>query len=62
MRSWLAELPLPKAAIGGITLEQAPPLLEAGFGMLAVIHDIFSRQDIEARCRHYAALWQRPVH
>ena len=42
------ELPIPVCAIGGITLENAPPLLIAGVKLLAVISDLFaSLQEIE---------------
>jgi thiamine-phosphate pyrophosphorylase len=36
------ELGLPVAAIGGITLDNAPPLIAAGASLLAVISDVFS--------------------
>jgi thiamine-phosphate pyrophosphorylase len=36
------ELSVPVCAIGGITLENAAPLLEAGAGLLAVVSDLFS--------------------
>lgn len=47
---------VPTAAIGGITLQQAPALITAGFDMLAVIGDVFGHTDITARCRDYATL------
>lgn len=50
--------PLPTVAIGGITLNNAAPLLEAGFAMLAVVNDVFGQTDIEKRCRHYTQLFQ----
>lgn len=50
--------PLPTVAIGGITLNNAAPLLEAGFAMLAVVNDVFGQTDIETRCRHYTQLFQ----
>ncbi|HVL02239.1 MAG TPA: thiamine phosphate synthase [Dongiaceae bacterium] len=49
--------PLPTVAIGGITLNNAGPLLEAGFAMLAVVNDVFGRADIEAQCRRYRQLF-----
>lgn len=45
-------------AIGGITLDKAPPLLEAGADLLAVITDLFSAPDIEARAHQYQRLFQ----
>ena len=53
----LAGLGVPACAIGGVTLQTAPDLLDAGFSMVAVIGDVFGSQDIEARCRAYAALF-----
>lgn len=55
----LATLPCPAVAIGGITLPQARPLVNAGFAMLAVIGDVFSRDNaqITVHCRAYAALF-----
>lgn len=49
--------PLPTVAIGGITLNNAAPLLEAGFAMLAVVNDVFGQTDIETRCRQYQQLF-----
>lgn len=46
----------PICCIGGITLENQSPLLEAGTDMLAVISDIFSQADnekISHRCQQY---------
>ncbi|MDR2165555.1 MAG: thiamine phosphate synthase [Zoogloeaceae bacterium] len=36
------EFSIPACAIGGITLEKAPSLVEAGAMLLAVIHDLFA--------------------
>jgi thiamine-phosphate pyrophosphorylase len=46
-----AQLDIPLVAIGGITLENANSLLTAGADMLAVIHAIFSQQDIAEAAR-----------
>lgn len=51
------QLSLPVCAIGGITLNNAPPLLAAGADMLAVISDVFAAADITARAQCFAALW-----
>ena len=48
----------PLAAIGGITLENAPQLIAAGADILAVISDLFDARDIRARARDYAKLFQ----
>lgn len=50
-------LGVPLAAIGGITLENAPPLLRAGAHALAVISDLFEAPDIAARARAYGMLF-----
>lgn len=50
-------LSLPVVGIGGITLDNASPLIEAGADALAVITDIFQAQDIAARCRQYQPLF-----
>jgi thiamine-phosphate pyrophosphorylase len=50
-------LGVPLAAIGGITLENAPPVLEAGADLLAVISDLFDAPDIAGRARQYARLF-----
>ena len=46
-------------AIGGITLDNAPPLIAAGAGMLAVITDLFSAPDIAERAAAYQRLFER---
>lgn len=50
-------LRIPVVAIGGVTVENAPSLIEAGADALAVIHDLFSAEDIRARARAFAALF-----
>jgi thiamine-phosphate pyrophosphorylase len=50
------ELGLPVAAIGGITLDNAPVAIEAGADLLAVITDLFGAEDIEQRARQYQEL------
>ena len=51
-------LGVPKCAIGGITLENAPLAIAAGADLLAVITDLFDAPDIAARARSYAKLFQ----
>ena len=51
------ELGLPVVAIGGITLDNAPPLIAAGASLLAVISDVFSAPDPAARAAAYAGLF-----
>ncbi|MDT8448765.1 MAG: thiamine phosphate synthase [Wenzhouxiangellaceae bacterium] len=47
----------PVVAIGGITLENAPALIEAGADLLAVISDLFEAPDIRARAEAYVRLF-----
>ncbi|MDR3159666.1 MAG: thiamine phosphate synthase [Zoogloeaceae bacterium] len=57
------ELRLPVCAIGGITLENAAPLLYAGASMLAVLHDLFRRAPahIRPRALAYQQLFQETL-
>ena len=49
---------VPRCAIGGITLENASRLIEAGAQLLAVISDLFDAPDIRARAHAYRKLFQ----
>jgi len=51
------EFGLPVAAIGGITLDNAPLLIAAGADLPAVISDVFSAPDPAARAAAYAGLF-----
>ncbi len=51
------DLGVPKCAIGGITLENAPQAIAAGADLLAVITDLFDAPDIAARARAYGRLF-----
>jgi len=51
---------LPLVAIGGITLESASALLEAGAASVAVISDLMTATDMPARVRAYLALGPSP--
>ena len=55
--SEVADLGLPRCAIGGITLARAPELIAAGADLLAVVSDLFDAPDIAARARAYARLF-----
>ncbi len=46
-------------AIGGITVDNALPLIAAGANLLAVITDLFSAPDIAARAAQYQQLFER---
>lgn len=52
-----AEFGLPVAAIGGITLDNAPLLIAAGADLPAVISDVFSAPDPAARAAAYVGLF-----
>ena len=52
------DLPAAKCAIGGITLHNAPALIEAGADLLAVLSDLFDAPDITERARQYARLFK----
>ena len=51
-------LGVPVAAIGGITLDNAPQVIAAGADLLAVISDLFDAPDIRARARAYGELFR----
>ena len=53
-----AELPVPVCAIGGITVDNARPLLVAGADLLAVITDLFEAPDISGRASSYKQLFK----
>lgn len=49
---------LPMVAIGGITADNARPVIDAGADAIAVISDLFDAPDIGARARQLAALFK----
>lgn len=51
------ELPLPIVAIGGITLDNAASLLQAGADALAVIHAVFGAPDRRSAAEQLAKLF-----
>ena len=57
-----ARIKLPVAVIGGITLDNAAPLVEHGADLLAVVHGLFgadSPQEVTRRARAFNALFPR---
>lgn len=53
------ELPgMPSCAIGGITLENAVPLVEQGVDMISVISSVYMADDPEAAARAFADMYQ----
>ena len=52
---------LPLVAIGGITADNAAPLLASGASAVAVIADLWTTPDIEARARQFQSLFATPA-
>jgi thiamine-phosphate pyrophosphorylase len=52
------DLGVPLCAIGGITLDNAPRVIEAGADLLAVISDLFDAPDVAGRARQYGKLFK----
>jgi thiamine-phosphate pyrophosphorylase len=50
-------LGVPLAAIGGITLDNAKDVIDAGADLLAVISDLFEAPDIARRAAEYRKLF-----
>lgn len=57
LREARAVLKTPIVAIGGITPDNAPLLLEAGADALAVVSAVFAHADVRAAARRFAALF-----
>jgi thiamine-phosphate pyrophosphorylase len=52
---------LPVAVIGGITQDNAPPLIAAGADALCAISAVFDAPDIESAARGFAACFDQPA-
>jgi len=52
---------IPLIAIGGITLEQAPAVFEAGADSIAVVSDVTKNSDPDARVRAWLTLTEQPA-
>lgn len=52
---WKARISVPLVTIGGIRLEQAQSIFEAGADSICVITDVLADPDPEARCRAWVA-------
>jgi thiamine-phosphate pyrophosphorylase len=52
-------LGVPRVAIGGITLENAPLVIAAGADCVAVISDLFGAADIAGRAASYRSLFEK---
>ena len=57
LRKARAALSIPIVAIGGITPDNAPLLLDVGADALAVVSGVFGQPDIQAAARRYANLF-----
>ncbi|WP_126456669.1 thiamine phosphate synthase [Sulfuriflexus mobilis] len=57
LREARAALDIPLCAIGGITPDNAPALLEAGADLLAVIYGVFGQPDVAAAAERYTQLF-----
>jgi thiamine-phosphate pyrophosphorylase len=55
------DLGVPKVAIGGITVGNAPRLAAAGADAVAVISDLFDAPDVAARAREYAKVFAHGI-
>lgn len=55
------QLTIPICAIGGITTNQAPPLIDAQVDMLAVISDLYSAQHPGLVARQYRELFEQSL-
>lgn len=54
----LHKLRIPVVAIGGITLENAPQLIERGVDAIAVLSDLFHSADVKLRAQQFADLFK----
>ncbi len=59
LREAKKKIACPIVAIGGITLHNAPELIDAGADAVAVISALFDAQDIEATAHDFASLFPR---
>ena len=51
---------MPICVIGGLTPDNAGPLVAAGADLVAAVGGVFGAGDIEAAARRYAALFAPP--
>lgn len=57
-----SEIPLPCAVIGGMTPDNAVPLIERGAEMVAAVSDVYMASDTQAAAQRYAQLYSnRPT-
>lgn len=58
LRQARSRLDIPLCAIGGITPDNASPLIQQGADMIAVIHALFSADDIKQRSEQFCRLFE----
>lgn len=58
LRAVKARVSIPVVAVGGITPENAAPLIAAGANAVAVIHGLFAQPDPSATARRFARLFE----
>jgi len=57
LREARARLHCPIVAIGGLSMDNAGQVIQAGADMIAVIHALFAHEDIEAQARAFGRLF-----
>lgn len=57
LREWKQKSPCPLVAIGGITLERAPVVLDTGADSIAVVSDVVNHPTPEARVKSWLSLF-----
>lgn len=62
LRAAAAQITLPIVAIGGIEVDNAAGLIDAGADAIAVIGALFDSSDVENQARRFVDLFQTPVH
>lgn len=61
LREAKGRLTIPIVAIGGISVDNAPALIEAGADAVAVISGLFDTPDIQLAAQQYSQLFSRPA-
>jgi thiamine-phosphate pyrophosphorylase len=56
-----AQLNVPIVAIGGITIKNAPKVIEAGADSIAVINAIFNADDVKSATQQFAQLFKESI-
>lgn len=59
VKNWRAQIDVPLVAIGGITLERAPGVLDAGAHSIAVVSDVVNVKDPEARVKEWLHFFEK---